>query len=232
MDEEEKLKKEAQKFIRTHMDVLFRKFADDAVYKPDSFPVTVFMAGAPGAGKTEISQSLVVQFTSQAVRIDADEIRALCKGYTGANAHLFQLAASIGVDELYSHCLDRGFNLVVDGTFAHGKTISNIERSLSKKRKAVIYFVYQDPQVAWDFTKKREVVEQRRITKESFIKGYTMSRTNVNDAKVRFGEHIELNLIIKNLTNDAVSSIYKNIPSVDLYLPKIYTQDELSAIVI
>lgn len=230
--EEEKIRKEAQKFIQKNKPFLFKKFADDAVYIADDFSVTVFMAGSPGAGKTEVSRGLVDQFSSPAVRIDADEIRSLCHGYTGDNSHLFQSAASIGVDALYNYCLDRNFNMVVDGTFAHQKTISNIEKSLAKGRKVVIYFVYQDPQIAWDFTKKREIVEQRRITRESFIHGYQLSMKNVSDAKTQFGDQIELNLLVKSLSNDEVSAIYTDILEVDSYLNKIYTTEELENIII
>lgn len=231
MDDEE-VRKTAQKFIQNNRALLIDTFASDSVYKPDDFPVTVFMAGSPGAGKTEVSIELVKHFTSPAVRIDADEIRKLCEGYTGMNAHLFQSAASIGVEILYNYCLDQKLNMVVDGTFAHQKTISNIEKSLARGRKVIIYFVYQEPQVAWDFTRKREGVEQRRITKETFIKGYCLSRANVNDAKAQFGDQVELNLLVKNLTNDAVSAIYKNIPAVDSYLKKIYTENELGNIIV
>ncbi|MDP2838350.1 MAG: zeta toxin family protein [Candidatus Moranbacteria bacterium] len=225
---DEEIRKSAQRFIQKNGELLVNTFASDAIYKPDDFPVTVFMAGCPGAGKTEVSIGLVEQFTSPAVRIDADEIRKLCDGYTGVNAHLFQSAASIGVETLYNYCLEQKFNMVVDGTFAHQKTVSNIEKSLKHGRKVIIYFVYQDPQVAWDFTKKREGVAQRRVTKESFVKGYCMSRVNVNEAKRQFGNQIELNLLVKNLANDDVSTIFKDITVVDLYLKKIYTESELN----
>ena len=232
LQEEEKIRKESQKFIRNSKFRLFDTFASELHYKPDDFPVTVFMAGSPGAGKTEVSVGLVSQFSSPAVRIDADEIRAICPGYTGTNAHLFQSAASMGVELLYHYCLEQKYNIVIDGTFAHQKTLSNIEKSLENNRKVVIYFVYQDPKIAWEFTKKREVVEQRRISKEAFIRGYCLSRKNVNDAKQQFGDKIKLNLIIKNLKNDEVSAIHSNISSVDSYLKEGYTEDELNDIII
>jgi hypothetical protein len=59
-----------------------------------------------------------------------------------------------------------------------------------------------------------------------------MSRANVNAAKAQFGEQVELNLLVKNLTNDNVSAIYKDIPAIDLYLKKIYTEDELGNIIL
>ncbi len=229
---DEEIRKAAQKFIQHNGALLVNTFANNTAHKPDDFPVTVFMAGSPGAGKTEVSVELVKQFTSPAVRIDADEIRKLCDSYTGENSHLFQSASSIGVEILYNHCLEQKLNMVVDGTFAHQKTTSNIERSLTFGRKVIIYFVYQDPQVAWDFTKKREAVEQRRITKETFIKGYFLSRANVNAAKAQFGGKVELNLLVKNITNDNVSAIHKNIPTIDVYLEKLYTENELSNIIV
>lgn len=230
--EDEDTRRAAQKFIQNNRALLVDRFANSSIYKPDDFPVTVFMAGSPGAGKTEVSVELVKQFTSPAVRIDADEIRKLCDGYTGKNAHLFQSAASIGVETLYNHCLDQKLNMVVDGTFAHQKTTSNIEKSLVCGRKVIIYFVYQDPHIAWDFTKKREGVEERRITKETFIKGYFMSRDNVNAAKAQFGDQLELNVLVKSFTNDNVSAIHKNIQTVDLYLEKLYTRDELEGTIL
>jgi predicted kinase len=229
-EEEKKIADQARKYIRKNRKaVLFRAFADDADYVADTAPVTVFMAGSPGAGKTEISRELVKQFKTKAVHIDADEIRKMLPGYTGTNAHLFQAAASIGVDELYIRCLSRGFNVVVDGTFAHLQTDQNIRKSFAKDRKVVIYFIYQDPVVAWDFTRKREVVEQRKITKDMFVKGYCLSRSNVAEAKAKFGDRIELNLIIKNLTNDAIGNFYQNISSLDMYIPNMYTESELYA---
>lgn len=118
---------------------------------------------------------------------------------------------------------------MVDGTFAHQKTDQNIRKSLVKNRKVVIYFIYQDPIVAWDFTRKREVVEQRKITKDMFVKGYCISRSNVTEAKAKFGDRIELNLIVKNLTNDAIGNFYQNIPSLDMHIPNMYTESELEA---
>lgn len=230
--EDEEIRKAAQRFIQHSKALLVDRFAASSTHKPDDFPVSVFMAGSPGAGKTEVSIELVKQFMSPAVRIDADEIRKLCDGYTGENAHLFQSAASIGVETLYNYCLDQRLNMVVDGTFAHQKTTANIEKSLTRGRKVIIYFVYQDPIVAWDFTKKRERVEERRVTKETFIRGYFLSRANVNAAKAQFGNRIELNLLVKNLTNDNVSAIHGNIQSVDLYLEKLYTEDEIKRVIL
>lgn len=49
-----------------------------SLYHADEFPVSVFMAGSPGAGKTEFSKNLLSLFSDnsrkQVLRIDADEM--------------------------------------------------------------------------------------------------------------------------------------------------------------
>ena len=211
--------------------ILFDKFAGGHKYNKDEFPVTVFMAGSPGAGKTEFSKVLVDSFKNKAVRIDADEIRNMFEDYNGTNSSLFQNAVSIGVDDLYNYCLSNSYNIVVDGTFAHKKTIENIKKSLDKNRKVIIYFIYQDPIIAWDFTKKREVVEHRKITEDVFIKTFLLSKENVKVAKQAFEDKIELNLVIKDLNNDKISDLRLNIKEIDSYLPKVYNTDDLKLII-
>lgn len=227
IENEKNISDKAVDFIRKNKGLLYKKFAGDAASFSSLKPVTIFMAGSPGAGKTEISKSLINEFKKPVVRIDADEIRALCPGYTGSNAHLFQKASSIGVEFLYEHCLKRGLGVIIDGTFSHRQTVSNIERSLLKGRHPKIYFIYQDPKIAWSFTKKREITEQRRITKEVFIKGYLMSRIRVHEAKAQFGRQVELNLTIKDLSNEGAMSFHKDVLSIDSYIGKVYSEDEL-----
>ena len=225
--EENNISKKAEKFIRKNKDILFERFANKEIYHPDGFPVTVFMAGSPGAGKTEFSKVLVETFKNKAVRIDADDIRSIFEDYDGANSHLFQNAVSIGVQELYDFCLENNFNVVVDGTFAHKRTTENIRKSLDKGRKIIIYFIYQDPLIAWDFTQKREAVEYRKISKEVFINAFLRSKENVVLAKKEFGDKIELNLVIKDLNNDKVSDLKVTVNDIDSYLNKTYNGKDL-----
>jgi len=59
--------------------------------------VSVFMAGSPGAGKTETSKSIISQFTKEhgvdVVHIDNDELRKEFDEYQGLNSPLFQTPA-------------------------------------------------------------------------------------------------------------------------------------------
>lgn len=214
-------------WIKLNKNKVTREFTSAAELVADVQPTTLFMAGSPGAGKTEVSKRLIEKFKQRPIRIDADEIRIICPGYTGSNAHLFQKAATKGVHILYDYALDKNFNVILDGTFAYGDALKNIERSLEHGRKIEIYFVYQDPIQAWDFTKKREELEKRKVSKEVFIDAFFKSRENVNLAKENFQDRIELHLIIKDFKKN-IERLELNIQKVEYYLKKRYTKEELN----
>lgn len=228
--DENKIIDEAKRFIKEKKKELIKKFADPEIYKPDNNPVSLFMAGSPGAGKTEFSKRLIERFSTKPVRIDADDIRDMFDGYTGGNAHLFQPACTIGVNKLYDYVLDNKLSVILDGTFAYAGALDNVRRSVKKSRKVEVYYLYQDPIIAWDFTIKREAVEHRHVSREIFVKSFLLSKENVNKAKEEFKERIELNLIIKNF-NTGLERFELNIANVDGYLDQIYTEDELMEIV-
>lgn len=230
-DEELKLSEEAFRWIKINRKKLIQKFSDTTKYVADAFPITLFMAGSPGAGKTEISKRLIPRFNQKPIRIDADEIRTLCPGYVGNVAHVFQNAATKGVHILYDYALKNNINVILDGTFAYSSALENIARSLDRNRKVEIFFVYQDPLQAWDFTKKREELEQRRVLKEVFIDSFFKARENVNKAKTIFGPNIELNLIIKDFEKD-LEQFEINIENIDRYIKKSYTKNELEKLFI
>lgn len=90
----------------------------------------------------------------------------------------------------------------------------------------VIYYIFQDPIIAWTFTQIREQKEGRRVPKEAFIRAFFRARENVSEAKAHFGNKIELNLIIKDFTKN-FEQVYPNVDVIDIYLPKMYTKEEL-----
>lgn len=217
-------------WVKANRRAIIDTFCNPAECIPDKIPITLFMAGSPGAGKTEVSKQLIRRFTQKPVRIDADEIRGLCPGYTGADAYVFQEAATKGVHILYDHALECGINIILDGTFAYKSALENIQRSLTRGRKVEVYFIYQDPVQAWEFTKKREVIEHRSVSKEVFIKSFLLARENVNAAKVKFGAQLELNLLIKDFEKD-FEQLELNIERIDPYLRHMYSEDELVALI-
>jgi predicted ABC-type ATPase len=230
-DSDKKLEKEAHDFITHNQCELIKRFANPEIFKSVEKPVSLFMAGSPGAGKTEVSRSLVKRFDIGPIRIDADEIRAICPGYSGDKAHIFQKAATKGVNLLFDYALKNNIHAIIDGTFAYGDAPKNIERSLKHKRIVELWFIYQDPLKAWEFTKVREAVECRHVDKEVFIRSFLKAKDNTVAVKGAFGGTIELNLIVKNIDNTD-GELHLNIQAeeLDRYIGKAYTEDELKTL--
>lgn len=221
---------DAKKFIKRNKRLLFEKFASAKIYQPNENPISLFMAGSPGAGKTEYSKALIKMAKSSAnpiVRIDADEIREMIPQYNGANSDVVQSAASIGVHNLYNYVLKNKLNAMIDGTFAKFEIVhKNIERSLSRNRPVGIYYVYQDPLLAWEFTKKREKLEGRKVPKEVFIKSFLNAKKNVIKIKSIFKDKVKIYLVIKNYSNN-VERFYPKVDCVDKYLKNNYNKESL-----
>lgn len=226
---EEKLKQsqDAERYLKDHVNDLFRRFANLEVFQPDQATVSLFMAGSPGAGKTEMSKRLIERFASKPVRIDADEIREMFPGYNGTNANIFQRAATLGVNKLYDFVLEKKLNVILDGTFAYFGADTNVKRSLDHGRVVEIFYLFQDPEVAWDVTKKREAIEHRNVSKETFIDAFLKSQENIRLTMQQFSGSVNLYVVIKDFTKN-LEIIHPRVAEIDKYLPKIYTKDQLN----
>jgi UDP-N-acetylglucosamine kinase len=231
MEDEQQLTEKAYRWLKSNKSKIINRFANSAEFHAETHPTSIFMAGSPGAGKTEFSRQLITKFTQKPVLIDADEIRKECPGYNGENAHIYQRAATKGVHELYTHALRKKFNLILDGTFGYSKVRENIERSIKKGRKVEVFFIYNDLLQAWEFVKVREEDERRRVTKDVFIDTYFKSVENIRSEKAHFGSSIQLNVIVKNLDTeeDQIKLDVKHIDDFDL-CP--YTKDELHKLLV
>ena len=85
----------------------------------------------------------------------------------------------------------------------------------------LIQYVYQDPLIAWEFTKNREVVEGRNIPKESFVEQFFAARKNVDLIKGEFKDKVQVDLIVRNVLTNRYS--YKdNVGGVDKYINDKY----------
>ncbi len=89
---------QAIEYIKNHKQELIDQFTNDAICPPQPHPISVFMAGSPGAGKTEFSKNLIKKFGVQVVRIDADEIRDFIPHYDKRNSSAVQGASALGVE--------------------------------------------------------------------------------------------------------------------------------------
>lgn len=231
------ISQDAVNFIKANRLKLCEEFASINKYPPVLNPSAYFMAGSPGAGKTEYSKSFIKQLeikhpARKIVRIDADEIRDWVPQYDHTNSAEIQRAAALGVEKLLDCVLRQDQDFLLDATFAlYDKSLQNITRCLHKGRKVGITYIYQDPKVAWDFTKKRETLEGRRVPKHTFIDAFFKAKENVDRIKQELGSNIELELIIKNVEQKTEKS-YFNIERVDNYLKISYTPQSLEEILI
>ncbi|MDO9399708.1 MAG: zeta toxin family protein [bacterium] len=217
---------EAKQFIKQNKKLLFEKFANKNIYQSSKCPISIFMAGSPGAGKTEYSKRFIERFTGDIVRIDADDIREIIPQYNGYNSDIVQGGASIGVDILYNYALKQKYSLLLDGTFAKFNIVyRNIKRSLDKGREVIIYYIYQEPLIAWEFTKKREKLEGRTVPKKIFIESFLNARENAVKIKSIFKDKINVYLIIKNYSNNIKESYFD--VYIDSYIKAQYSKKDL-----
>lgn len=224
-EEDLQIQAAALNFARKNKKRIAKEIADTSIYPREEFPVSVFMAGSPGAGKTEIAKAIISSLANngdKVLRIDADELRVKFDAYNGSNSHLFQAATSILVEKLHDIALDRKQSFILDGTLTnYAKAKHNILRSIGKKRPVAILYVYQEPKQAWEFVQAREAVEGRRIQPETFVDQYFAAREVVNALKQEFGDSISVDLMIKDI--DGTNRGYKaNVDAIDNHLPEKY----------
>lgn len=217
---------DAINFVKANKQTFIQHVINQYDGNKPSNPIAVFMAGTPGAGKTEIANSLTDIFDHRPVHIDADDFRSLIPGYTGSNSELVQAAASIAVDKAMDAVVKKDIPFILDGTFAVGKAVANIKRSFRHGYDTQIYFIYQDPIEAWKFTQIRERKEGRRVPKDAFIHAYFSSRENVEAVMSELGHEITLHVIIKNYQTGTHKTYADALTLADI-LPKVYTKEKL-----
>jgi len=185
-----------------------------------------FMAGTPGAGKSEFATSLL-ELNQNLVIIDADFFRSQFPGYDGTNSSNFQKGASKLVHITLDNSLKYGYSFVLDGTFAIESATKNIERALNKGFEVTIHFVYQEPLVAWEYTKKRQEVEGRHVPKDVFVNAYFKSRDNLIKVKDKFGDEIDIHIVMKNYDNNA-TEMHFDVDNIEMVLPKTELEEILT----
>ncbi len=209
--EDKQFIEDAKSYIRANRTEISRRLTDITRYPQEDMPVSVFMAGSPGAGKTETSKAYLKQLeevnekgevTFEVLRIDPDEYRSLIPRYTGANSWLVQPAVSLLVERVIDNALRQKQSFLLDGTFANiSKSLDNIERSLRKERFVQILYVYQEPALAWEFVLAREAVEGRNIPFDRFASQFVAAQESVQAAIDRFGDQIRVEVLVKPIDN-------------------------------
>ena len=217
----------AVEFAKKNRTRLARELTDPALFPPEDQPVSVFMAGSPGAGKTEASVELITSRGGAVLRIDPDEIRERIPAYTGANASLFQAAVIRIVEAVLDKAYRQNQSFILDGTFAsHTVAERNIARALKRGRVVQVLYVYQEPKQAWRFVRAREAAEGRRIEPETFVEQYFAAREVVNAMKRKFGHDLAVDLLMKN--NDGTNRFFRaGVDLIDKHIPEKYSPSDV-----
>lgn len=199
-------------------------------YPGEKNPVALFMAGSPGAGKTEASKALVEE-VGAFLRIDPDDFRTHIPGYTGQNSWLMQDAVSLLVERVLDRVFKQKQSFLLDGTLSSlGVAERNIERCIQHGRAVQIIYVYQEPHLAWNFVQAREHQEARRIPPERFVHQFFASRDVVDALKVKFGPDIKIDVILKDI-DGTHRRYFANVSSLNHVAPLQYSREEVEKIV-
>ncbi|OGL30335.1 hypothetical protein A3D14_02700 [Candidatus Saccharibacteria bacterium RIFCSPHIGHO2_02_FULL_47_12] len=189
-----------------------REFVKKAGFVPSEKPSAIFTAGLPGAGKTEFTIELLKSIQDHTLRLDMDEIAKLIEGYKPKIADRFRAGASIILDKIYDEVLKARFDFVMDGTFAHDKAIANVTRAISKGYIVKVYYIHQVPNIAWKFTKDRELVEHRAINGTGFVDTYQRIQKRLNELQ-NPQYNVTISLVIKDEKNH-VGKIIENVGNI------------------
>ncbi|HCG7279287.1 zeta toxin family protein [Vibrio parahaemolyticus] len=197
--------------------------------------VSVFMAGSPGAGKTETARNMIKTFKRESgvdlVHIENDELRKVFEDYDGINSPLFQRPATLLVEAIHDRALKRDVSFILDSTLSSlEKAKDNIQRSLKRNRYVLIIFVYQEPEQAWCLVKAREIVEGRRVPEEVFVNQFMESQRVVSELKKLFQDQVDIIFIEKNIDGRNERPHF-NVSDIDALLRKKYNRESLEAIV-
>lgn len=226
------ISEEAVKYVKDNKIRLIKEFADLDLFPAAEQPESIFMAGSPGAGKTESSKAFIkARSNMKIVRIDADAVKEKLPQYNGKNSDDVQVVANLVATKLFDYCIKNKQHIILDSTFSnHKRALENVHISINKKRKVSIFFIYQDPLIAWEFTIARGRREGRYVPKDFFIEAFFQAQNNANDIKKIFGDKISLDLMIKNANNIDIEKVRLNINNLDNELKSGYTRESLEKI--
>lgn len=225
------IKAAAEEWARKNKKPFAKNLTNIDRFPGEKSPVSVFMAGSPGAGKTETSKALSETLNDGFLRIDPDDFRSSIPGYNGANSWLFQGAVSILLGKVLDCVFEQKQSFLLDGTLSNlSQAIHNVERSLKKDRSVLILYVYQEPQQAWAFVKAREALEGRKIPPERFVEQFFAAHNVVNELKVKFGTEVVIDVILKDI--DGKDRRYMaNVSDLNVAVPLNYSPDQIKQIV-
>jgi len=136
---------------------------------PRADKLAIFMAGIPGAGKTEFVHGLKGSPLGDYTIIEHDHLVEYIDSYSPKDYYNFRRAGSTLVTKLFEYCLRNGYSFIFDGTLSHDNGFKNIKKTLKRGYTVIVIYIHQDVRSAWQLTKDRELVKRRSIEKQGFI---------------------------------------------------------------
>ena len=192
------IEKEAIKYLKENRELLCNTYLNN--FSSIDEKLVYFTAGPSGAGKTEFIQKFL-KTEKNLVHLDIDIIRNFFRpiGYDGKNSDIFQKPASYGVQFLFDEIIKaRSLSFVVDSNLSHFQTAKeNMVKLLKQNYKVEIFYIYNDLEQCFLYTKKRESVTNRVVPEDVFFNSVIKSRSTTSEIKKLFSTDIILNVVDK-----------------------------------
>lgn len=219
---------DVDRWAKDHKKAFAKKLIRDSGVAKTDQPAAIFMAGLPGAGKTEFTKSWIINSRLKVIRLDMDEIASQIDTYSPRKADKFRKAASVLLSYTYDRVVNGKYDFVMDGTFGGNVAIQNIERAIKHGYRVKVIYIYQSPKLAWEYTLAREKVEHRAIKLEGFLDSYYRILNNLRKLGNLASELVSIDLVVKDAQNKngkTVSNI--SIKDIDNYVNIEYNRDNL-----
>lgn len=215
-------------WVRNHRNQFVRKLISTSGATKSISPAAIFMAGLPGAGKTEFTKNWIGNSGLKVVRLDMDEIASQIDSYSPKKADKYRKAASALLNRAYDKVVNGKYDFIMDGTFGGGSAIQDIERAIDHGYRVKVIYIYQEPKLAWEYTIAREKIEHRAIQIDGFLDVYYRTLENLKRLDSLSFEDVAIDLVVKDLQN-RIFKTYENISmkDIDRYVDIEYNKDSL-----
>lgn len=99
---------------------------------------------------------------------------------------------------------------------------------LKRDYYAKLVYIYQEPKIAWEYTRAREKIEYRAIDFEGFLDAYYRTLSNLQKFDTITSNKVSMDLVIKDEQNK-IRQIYENfsMKDIDQYVKIEYNKDIL-----
>ncbi len=175
---------DAKRWVKLNRKKVATRFFEQ--FKPLESKIAFFMAGIPGAGKTEFAENTIRESSPVLMPIEHDKLVEYIDEYKPENYYSYRKAGSGLVSEVFQQSIRNGYAFIFDGTLSNKNGIRNVSKALKAGYEVYIVYIIQEADVAWQLTQARELVVKRAIEKQGFIE--TCNKINENLLRL-FNKH-------------------------------------------